>query len=327
MTPPDLSVIIVSWNVRARLLACLASVRRHSGDLALQLLVVDNASSDGSADAVARAAPDAELIRNDENVGFARAVNQGLDAATGRHVLLLNPDVLLRDAVLPRSVALLDAEPDVGGLGCRVVDELGTDQPSAHAHPSLLNLALVSSGLARLRAVPWLDRYEQLRRDPRTPRDVEVASGCFLMLRGEALRDVGPLDDRFFFCGEETDWCLRARQRGWRIRFAPVGTIIHAGNASGARLGSTRALLLSRGLVELHAKHGGVPAAAICWSLLALHNLSRALAFGLHARVTGAPRSQALARHFARVSRRFGESWIRGAWPRASQSETAHTTA
>ena len=309
MPRPDLSVIIVSFNVADRLLACLRSVRAAAGDLCLEIIVVDNASED---DSVLQAGQLAwvRLIANPDNRGFAAACNQGLRVARGRHVLLLNPDTIVRADVLPAAVRYLGAHPDVGVLGCRVLESDGRVAPTSHAFPSILNLALVTSGLARFSGVPWLDRYQLTRWDRSDARDVDVVTGCFMMLRREVVDHVGLLDEDFFFCGEEVDWCLRIRLAGYRARFAPVGEIVHEGNASGRQLGARRALLLSLGLVRLHRKHGGLASALAVWLMLGAHNASRALLYGLTAVLT--PRRTApQARHFAAVASRFGEAWPR----------------
>lgn len=299
--PPILSIIVVSWNVEDRLRDCLNSVAAGSLDLTREVIVVDNDSADGSADMVEAEFPDAVLIRNPDNRGFAVACNQGIEVARGRIILLLNPDTLVIDDVLAETVRYLDDHEDVGALGCQLLDVDGSVHDSCSRHPSLTNLALVTSGLARL---PWprvLGRYEYGGWDRRSERDVDVVTGCYMMMPRRVLDEVGVLDERFFFCGEETDLCLRIRRAGYKVRFAPVGAIVHEGNASGRQLRARRSVLLSRGLAQLHGKHGGALAAWTAWALLMAHNVSRAVIHGIFA-LLGRAESRSIAAHFLGVA-------------------------
>lgn len=303
----DLSIVIVSWNTREILRDCLHSVARGLCGLRAEVIVVDNASADGSADMVAREFPWYRLVRNATNAGFAGGNNVALCMARGRHVLLLNSDTVVLGDVLARSVQWLDLHPDVGLMGCRVLNPDRTLQPTCFQEPSLANLALMTSGLDRLRRPRWLGRY-RMRDWPRDDvRDVDVVTGCFMLVRGEALREVGDLDEGFFFCGEETDWCRRFRAAGWRVTFAPVGEIVHLGNASGRRLESRRDVLLTAGLVRLHAKHGGPLARWAAWSLLLAFNASRWALWGLADRLAPAPARRARHLHFRGVLAQWGE--------------------
>ena len=303
---PDLSVVIVSWNTREILRDCLDSVRRAPGAASREVIVVDNASSDGSADMVADGFPEVRLVRHDSNAGFAAANNIGFRLAHGRHVLLLNSDTLVLGDVLRQSVRWMDAHPEVAAMGCRVLNPDRSMQPTCFGWPGLLDLALQASGLSRL---PWpavLGRYELRGWQRDDERDVDVVTGCYLLVRTEALRRVGGLDESFFFCGEETDWCRRFRAAGWAVRFAPVGEIVHIGNASGQRLDSRRDVLLTAGLVRLHRKHGGTVAGLAALAILWTFNASRAAGWGLVA-TFGSPRAASRRDHFARVLAGFDE--------------------
>jgi GT2 family glycosyltransferase len=229
----DVSIVIINWNTREVLRNCLASVFEGRTGLSVEVLVIDNASTDGSAEMVARSFPQVKLTVNAENRGFAAANNMGIRTASGRYILLLNSDtVLLRD-VLARSMQYMDEHPRVGVFGCRVLNADLTLQLTCQRYPSVLNCFIAASGLTHL---PWpqlVGREQMLdwRRDDE--REVDVVSGCYMLVRSEAVRTVGLLDEAFFFCGEEADWCKRFRYRGWQLRFAPVGEIIHIGNVSG----------------------------------------------------------------------------------------------
>jgi GT2 family glycosyltransferase len=303
----DLSIVIVNWNTVAMLRDCLASTFAGLGGLAAEIYVVDNASVDGSADMVAAEFPMVLLIRNAENRGFAVANNQALRQARGRHALLLNSDTLVLGDVLPASVAWLDAHPNTAAMGCRVLNRDGSLQITGSQFPSLLNLFLQASGLSRLPGA-FFDRYHMRRWDRRDEREIEVISGCYMLVRRAAMLEVGLLDEGFFFYGEETDWCRRSRQHGWRLMFAPVGEIIHFGGGSVKSLNHMRDVMLTEGTVRLHRKHFGVLGGLACWLLLAGFNLSRALAWTVLG-LTGQEKPRARGRHFRRVVANMGKAW------------------
>lgn len=309
---PDLSIVIVSWNTLEITRDCLRSVEERRGDLPIEVFLVDNASSDGSADMVEREFPGVVLIRNDDNLGFAKANNQALAIARGRHSLLLNSDTVVLGDVLRDSVRYLDEHPDVGVFGCRVLNPDRTMQATCFSFPTLVNLALKTSGLFRL---PWprffgREHLAHWKRD--TERDVDVVTGCYMLVRGEAMEQVGLLDDSFFFCGEETDWCRRFLAAGWRVRFAPVGEIVHLGNASGRKLSARRDLLLTTGLVRYHRKHNGLPGALAAFSMLWLFQASRYALWAATALVRRDAASRARRDHFRDVLRGYGSTWVGG---------------
>ena len=313
----DLSILIVSWNTREMLRDCLNSVYANLGALEAEVIVVDNASEDGSPEMVEEHFNDAFLIRNASNVGFAAANNQALEIATGRHLLLLNSDTLVHGDVLTRSVDYLDARPGVGMMGCKVLNADGTTQMTCSQYPSLLNLSLQTLGANRFSAIPWLQRYQMLDWARDDERPVEVISGCYLMLRRTTLADIGTMDEDFFLYGEETDWCRRCADAGWQLMFAPVGTITHFGSGSSRQLNHKRDLLLSEGTVRLHRKHSGTTAAAVLWLLLLTFNVSRSVYWFVLSKLQTSQRSRERAQHFQRVVRSF-----RSAWPTQPEPRT-----
>ncbi|MDO8312913.1 MAG: glycosyltransferase family 2 protein, partial [Sideroxyarcus sp.] len=277
---PDLSIVIVNWNTLDMLRDALASTYATLAGITAEVIVVDNASTDGSPDMVAREFPQAILLRNTDNRGFAAANNQGFALATGRHILLLNSDTIVLGDVLGASVRYLDAHPKVGAMGCRVLNADHTMQRTCSMWPSLLNLILLTSGLWKLPYPRFLGRYQMMDWQRDTERAVDSISGCYLMLRRPVLDQIGPLDEAFFFFGEETDWCRRMRAAGWQLMFAPVGEIVHYGSGSARKLNHKRDLTLTDAMVRLHRKHDGPMAAAVAWSILFSFNLSRAIFWG-----------------------------------------------
>lgn len=297
----DLSIVIVNWNTVDLLRDVLRSTYETMGGITAEVIVIDNASSDGSVAMVQADFPQVILIANPDNRGFAAANNQGFSLAQGRYILLLNSDTIVLGGVLGASVRYLDAHPRVGAMGCRVLNPDLTMQSTCAMWPSLLNLVLLTSGLWKLSWPRFLGRYQMKDWARDSERSVDSITGCYLMLRREVLDQVGPLDEAFYFFGEETDWCRRMREAGWELRFAPVGEIIHYGSASARKLNHRRDLMLTDAMVRLHRKHEGVLSAGAVWSVLFLFNLSRALGWSLRSLIQPRPDTQSRAQHFWKV--------------------------
>jgi GT2 family glycosyltransferase len=308
----DLSIVVVNWNTRGMLRDCLASVHAGleagPGDLRAEVIVVDNASDDGSAEMVESEFAQAVLIRNAENRGFAAANNQGFAVARGRHVLLLNSDTVVHGPVLARSVAWLDAHPQVGAMGCRVLNTDGSVQLTCSTYPSILNQLLQASGLWKLRRPRFFGRFLMTDWARDSEREVDTISGCYLLVRARVIGEVGPLDEAFFFFGEETDWCRRMREAGWKLVFAPVGEITHHGSASVRKLNHRRDVMLTEAKVRLHRKHGGIVPAALVWLIAGVFNGSRAAFWNLR-RALGDRGAEERARHFRGVVAHLRDAW------------------
>lgn len=226
------SVLIVSFEVRELLRSCLTSLRESHG-AEFETIVVDNASTDGSAAMVAEEFPEARLIRNDRNPGFARANNQALAIAHGDPILLLNPDTRVPPGALSALVQVFQRHPRAGCVGFALSNPDGTSQPSCHAFPGVANLALESSGL----------HHAALRLGLGTPTAAPVPAGgegevdwvsgaCFAISR-VAYEQVGGLEPSLFMYGEEADWCWRAHQAGFSTVYSDTTRVIHHGGASG----------------------------------------------------------------------------------------------
>ncbi|MEP0201333.1 MAG: glycosyltransferase family 2 protein [Halioglobus sp.] len=305
----DLSIIIVNWNTRDMLRDCLNSIPKQNKGLSVETIVIDNASQDGSATMVSAEFPQARLIQNTDNLGFGTATNQGMRVATGRYLLLLNSDTLVHGDVLADSVNYMEAHSAVGMMGCKVLNEDGSVQMTCSRFPGFLNLVLQTLGLNRLGRPKWLQRYQMLDWDRSDEREVEVISGCYLITRRETVDQIGMLDEAFFLYGEETDWCRRCAEGGWKLVFAPVGCITHLGSGSISKLNYKRDLMLTEGTVRLHRKHGGYLAATAVWLLLLLFNFSRSVYWSIRALPDSRPYTAERAGHFRQVVRHFKRAW------------------
>jgi GT2 family glycosyltransferase len=232
------SVVIVNWNAGSALRACVAALLASDGGNPQQVIVVDNASTDGSQTGLASAHPAVELIQNSTNVGFARAVNQGLRAARGQFAIVLNPDVILEPAAVPRLMQFMATQPDAGVAGPRLLDPDGTVQGSARRDPSAwTGLFGRSAPLTRLFPNNPVSQRElpAFSVEGDAPVQVDWLSGACLVVRRTAWERVGLLDERFFLFWEDADWCLRFRQAGWGVYYVPAARGTHAVGISRAR--------------------------------------------------------------------------------------------
>ncbi len=275
VAPIDLTVILVNWNTAAMTCGCLRSVARDlagAGSLAVETILVDNASTDDSVARLRAEFPWVHLIENRTNVGFARANNQGIAVSRGRCVLLLNSDTLVQAGALAALVGHLDAHPRVGAVGARLLDPDGSLQPSCSRFPTL---GRELWRLFHLDRVQMRSAYAMQGWDARTPRPVDVVSGACLMVRRPVLDQVGPLDEGYFMYSEEVDLCRRIRRAGWEIDWAPAARVIHFGGQSSRLMAEAMFLQLYRSKVLYFRKHHGPAAAAAYKGILAAAALAR----------------------------------------------------
>ena len=262
----EASIVIVSFNTRELLRSCLKSVRVAIGPRAIQTIVVDNASRDGSADMVEAEFPWVRLIRSATNLGFAAANNVGFGIAAGRYIVLLNPDAEIAGDALSRAIENMDQRPEVGLAGGRLINRGGADEPSARRFPSIVNEVLVISGLAsRFAKSRIFGRFDRTWADPAQAAAVDWVPGAFAIIRGDALRAVGPFDERFFLYYEEVDLCRRLKACGWQIWYWPDVVVRHLGGESSktvenAEISSSGAQLVlwrMRSALLYYRKHHG----------------------------------------------------------------------
>ena len=254
------AVIIVSYNTRDLLRGCLASLKGPGRKRPPHVVVVDNASSDGSVEMVRKEFSWVELIANDRNAGFAAANNQALRCTPEEFILCLNPDTIVEENTIRNSVDYLRANPDVGLLGCRINNPDGTLQLSARRFPSLWTLIVEMTGLYKVAPSGWTIFNPWIVRT-NGPVDTDVVKGAFFLLRKKALEVVGTFDERFALYSEEADWCRRARTAGWRVVYFPQVQITHLEGASSVvRRNSAKFLLLESEAAYFRKHHGNLMA-------------------------------------------------------------------
>lgn len=225
--PFDVSVVVVNWNTRDELRDCLKSALAADSGSA-EIVVVDNASTDGSVEMLHGEFPDVRLIRNAENLGFAAASNQGIKASSGRYVILLNPDCVVHPGAFTELVRFGDAHPEVGIFGIRILNSNGTVFESCRRFPTLAAGIFRNAILARLFPNnPYIKEYLMADWDHSEVAEVDWVSGAALVARRETLDKIGLLDERFFMYCEDVDIAYRAKQAGWKVMYFPGATVVH----------------------------------------------------------------------------------------------------
>ena len=232
---PDLSVVIPSYNTRDLMEQALRTVAEASGDIGVEVIVVDNNSQDGSADMVAEKFPEVELIRTKRNLGFGGANNVAFGHVQGRYVLLLNSDTIVRPDTLRTLVAFMDENPEAGAAGCRILDPDGTLQLDCRrSFPTPAAAFYKLTGLSRMFPDSrHFARYNLTYLDPDEVNEVDALSGSCMIVRRQVLEEVGGFDEAYFMYGEDLDWCFRMREAGWKIYYTPATEIIHFRGQSG----------------------------------------------------------------------------------------------
>lgn len=233
----DVSIIIVAWNVRKLLEDCLASVYNQTKDVNFETIYVDNASEDGSVDMVAKEFPQVKIIKNERNEGFIRANNQGIEISQGRYVLLLNSDTIILNNAIAKTASFADEHPKAAVVGCKVLNLDMTPQRTCFMCPSVLNMFLATTYLYKMFPKSrFFGREYMMSWRCNDVREVETVAGCFSLVRKEAIRQVGLMDERYYVYGDDPDWCFRFKEDGWKIMFTPDAQIIHYGGQTTKKL-------------------------------------------------------------------------------------------
>jgi GT2 family glycosyltransferase len=260
----DLSVILVNWNSLEVTSAALASLQEHTQGISYEVFVIDNGTTrDGGVAELPQRFPWIRFIANPENRGFTKANNQGIRPSRGRYVLLLNNDTVQIENALGKAVRYMDEHPEVGALGIthRNNDADRTFQPSFYEFPK-----------------PWQEIRRLFRRtraqavvptEAPAEQDVDWVCGSFLLMRRACLEQVGELDERFFIYDEDIDWCLRAQQAGWKVRFWPGAAMVHLGAAANPFM-KDKTLVMFRSHLSYIRKHHSRLAAGLYYVAMGL---------------------------------------------------------
>lgn len=219
----DLSIVIVSWNTREYLLPCLESIFLSREKISLELIIIDNGSKDRSGREAKRTFPTLRLIENQRNEGFAKAANQGLKNSEGRYILLLNPDTKMKKGSMEQLVSFMDAYLDAGVAGGQLYNQDDSKQNSIANFPSLATELLNKSLLRQF----FQTKFPGKERHYPEPIEVDSVIGACMIIRREAMEQVGYLDEDYFLFLEETDWCYRMKRMGWKVYHVPQAEVYH----------------------------------------------------------------------------------------------------
>jgi GT2 family glycosyltransferase len=256
MSGVKLSVIIVSWNTKDLLRACLSSLHKEIAALEAEVFVVDNDSSDGSAAMVAAQFNSVKLIANATNRGFAAANNQALALASGDYILLLNPDTEVQPGGLPFLIEFIERHPKAGIVAPQLLNSDGSIQRSCRQFPSFLGMTYELLGLSRMFShVQKFRQYKMLDWNHDDERQVDQPEGACLLVRRAVIEQVGKLDEGFFMLFEEVDWCYRIKQAGWEIWFTPGAKVVHHYGQSIKQVKAKMILSSHRGMYRYWRKH------------------------------------------------------------------------
>jgi hypothetical protein len=264
-TPLDLSIIIVNWNVRDLLEACLHSIERslsQSPALRAEVIVIDSASADGSVDMIRSWFPEVRLLAAEENIGFTRGNNIGFEIAGGRHLLMLNPDTEIHADALAQMAAYLDAHPDVGIVGPHTLNSDGTHQSTRRRFPTVRLAFFESTWFQGYAPRALLDHFYARDLADDATAEVDWVQGSALMARREVVEQIGGLDPGYVMYSEELDWCRRAKQAGWRVMYLGTITITHHGGKSSDQVTARSHIHFQSSKLRYFRKHHGRSAAA-----------------------------------------------------------------
>jgi N-acetylglucosaminyl-diphospho-decaprenol L-rhamnosyltransferase len=277
---PDITVLVVNYNTVHLLDRMLEALRVASADLRLQIIIVDNASSDGSVKFLQEKFPDVEIVESPRNVGFGRANNLAVSRIRGRYVLLLNTDAFVSVDTLLKSVDFMEQHPNCGVMGVKLVGEDGTLQPSCRYFPTPWNVFLARTGLARF--FPNTRLVDDMSWDHNSVRECDWVPGCYYFVRREVIDLVGLFDPRYFLYFEEVDHCWAVRNEGWTVLFYPFTEVIHIGGESAKAVGPLATVSRQIHAVEIESemlyfrKHYGCAGLAAAVFLLTASDLATA---------------------------------------------------
>ncbi|HEX9654699.1 MAG TPA: glycosyltransferase family 2 protein [bacterium] len=278
-TEVGLSIIVVNWNTRELLHQCLRSIYDTTRQTRFEIWVIDNDSTDGSAEMVAREFSQVHLVRNNANLGFAKANNIGIQDSRGRYVCLINSDVKVLDGSLDRLFEYLEQNPKTALAGPRLLNPDRSLQISCYGFPSVWNTFCYAMGLDQL--FPRSNRFGGLYRKYwpyDRVRAVEVISGCFAVVRREAIALVGSLDEMFFMYMEDFDWCKRFHMAGWQVVYFPRAEAVHVGGGSSSASSAKYWIERNRSLLLYWQKHHGRVGRMYAAGMMLIRQVLRAIA-------------------------------------------------
>lgn len=310
----EASIIIVSFNTREILRECLESVLRESTDLSIEILIVDNNSSDGSQAMIRESFPQVTLIESGVNLGFGAANNIALERAKGRYLVLLNSDAFFQEGALQRAINHMDAQPDCGLGGSRLIGRDGSWQPSSRSFHSILHDLVVMTGLAgKFPKSKFFGHFDRTWADDSKAASVDWVPGAFSIIRPEALKKTGLFDPAFFLYYEEVDLCRRIKQAGYTVWYWPDVVVVHIGGESSRQLKKTLefssmaaqvVMWRMRSTLLYYRKHHGPQVYMAKWSELMMYRLTV-----MRNRFSSAVERQQRGEHYKTLIALMNQAW------------------
>ncbi|MCP4613412.1 MAG: glycosyltransferase family 2 protein [Planctomycetes bacterium] len=254
-----LSIIIISWNVREDLRTCICSIEENKPSCTFEVIIVDNASTDGTIEMLKKDFPEIKLIVNHDNRGFAVANNQAINKSQSKYILFLGPDTIIHPKSLDILVEFMDSNEDVGTCGSKLLNADGSIQDSVRRFPSFRGVlyrhtAFKFMGIFKGQYRKWL-MYDFINDKQ---QDVEQVMGAAMLVRKSVIDQVGMMDERFFIYYEEVDLCYRIKQAGWRIVHIPEAVITHLGGSSSAQIPVSKRIIAMTSMLKFFRKHRGI---------------------------------------------------------------------
>jgi GT2 family glycosyltransferase len=285
MPTPQISIIIINWNTRELLAKCIDSIEQTANGLNLEIIVVDNASGDGSQAMVQEKYPHVRLIANQENVGFAKANNQAMRVAGGDYFLLWNSDAFATPRAIQALLQLAEREPKAGIIGAQLRNADQTFQASHTLFPSQWQEFLILTGLGRTLSGNHYPSFGP--EEEKGPQIVDYVEGACLMVRSQTYQEIGGLDEGYFMYAEEVDWCYSTREHGWQVWYQPQAKVIHLGGASSTGRRTHREADLYRSRIRFFRKHYGSRSAQLLKMQIYLLTAVKGLVHGTLRRLSG----------------------------------------
>jgi len=285
------SIIIISWNTKDFLRKCLDSIMRKKDNVSFDIWIVDNASSDESPEMVAAEFPSVRIIRNRKNLGFATANNQAIKASSGKYIFLLNPDTEVFRGTINEMVRFMDENERVGALGCKLLNPDGSLQPSCYGSATIFKSFTNATGFHRLirygfvtkllaRILGDIFRSWTHFADYDSVLFPDKIAGACMLLRREAITEIGLLNEDFFMYAEDAEFCYRLKQHGWKVAYTPNACIIHYGAQSSKKVWQKMAIEYYKSNTLFFKIHRGLSYAA-AFRLAVLFGASIGLLFCL----------------------------------------------
>ena len=275
----DVSIIIVSWNTKELLIDCLSSIEGNVTGVNYEVIVVDNASTDGSQEAVEEKFPNVKLIKSEKNNGFSVGNNIGLSQSNGRYLYLVNSDVIIKKECVKNLFDFMEQNRQVGMAGPKVYRYNGNLQPTCKRLPTLGRFLFQALRLNDL--FPKVGAFSEIHlnyaESDEVKTDVEILNGTFWVVKREAFDQVGGLDDRFFMYGEDIDWSKRFIDMGWQLAFVPNAEAIHVGRASSSNDPVRFLVEREKSQVLYWKKYKGLYGVICCRLIIFIHHLFRVI--------------------------------------------------